>query len=132
MSLTVRTYLNDETGRMIFQEQEDYGQSLAGVEVCRTSLYGSELAKRLGEKAGRKGWAKRLGLVLLPTLAATDISAYGEEVTQLQAEAKVILQEATAFAEQAHLRDDYVRHRVGNIRQACTRAKQVQGGVVIW
>lgn len=67
--------LDEEVGEMIFQNMEHYADTTAGFEVCRTSLYGSELAHSLG-------------LVMLTSPADANIYAPGEEVLQLKAEAE--------------------------------------------
>jgi len=119
MTLNVNVYQHDEAGEMIFHDTEDHADTMAGFEVCRTSLYGSELAHSLG-------------LVLLPSLAGANIYASGEEVMQLKAEVEVIIGAADAFAGVAGLEADYVRHRAGNIRRACLRALEAQRSVMVW
>lgn len=119
MSLSVHTYITHEDEKMILQEPKKHSETMAGGEAWRTSVYGSDLAKKLG-------------LTLLPILAVKDIYAKGAHVNKLKAEAEVIMNEAAAFAEQAGLDEDYVREKVDNIRKACIRARHVHGNVVIW
>jgi hypothetical protein len=119
MSLLVHAYLIDESGKWVFQEPEFHYQDLAGFENCRWKLYGSELAKRLGLK-------------LLPQLAEGNLFVSGEEVDQLQVEAEILISEVSAFEDHTGFAADYVQASVSNIRQACIRARKVQGKVVIW
>ena len=109
----------DEDGKMIFYDSEDSSEPLAGFEVYRTEVYGSELAKRLGFK-------------VLPTLASNNIYAKGQEVNKLKTEAETIMREASAFAEQFNNDAETIKYRADNIRKACIRARKMQGNVVIW
>ena len=119
MSLLVHSYILDENGKMVFPDRENASETLAGFEDYRTTLYGGEVAKRLGFK-------------VLPTLASTNIYAKGQEVNQLKAEAEIMMREAAAFAEYVKEDADGIKRRANNIRKACIRARKMQGNVVIW
>ena len=119
MSLLVNVYVLDENGKMLFRDSKNSSEELAGFEVYRTEVYGSELAKRLGFK-------------VLPTLASNNIHAKGQEINQLKAEAEIIMREASAFAEQFKNDAETIKYRADNIRKACIRARKMQGNVVIW
>ena len=119
MSLSVHAYILDENDKMVYYDTRDSSETLAGFEVYRTEVYGSELAERLGFK-------------VLPTLASGDIYAQGQEVNQLKAEAEIIMREALAFAEQFKNDAETIKYRADNIRKACIRARKMQGRVVVW
>ena len=119
MSLSVNVYTTDDDGKMVMHDPKEYSETLAGFESYRTTLYGGELAKKLGFK-------------VLPTLASTNIYAKGQEVNKLKLEAEIMMREASAFAEHVKEDADGIKRRADNIRKACIRARKMQGNVVIW
>ena len=119
MSLSVHTYTTGVDGEMVFHDSKDGSETLAGFESYRTTLYGSELSKRLGFK-------------LLPTLAFKDIYAEGQDINQLKSEAEIMMCEAAAFGGQANADAEHIKVRAENICKACIRARKMQCNVVIW
>jgi hypothetical protein len=72
MSLLVQAYTYDSHGEMQMIAPKDPADTMAGVEGCRLSLYGSRCAKRHG-------------LRLLPQLEMDGLCAEGSDLTQLGA-----------------------------------------------
>lgn len=119
MTLSVNVYTRNDTGAMQIVEPAEGLHELAGFESYRHGLYGSEAARSLG-------------FVLLPTLAASDIYAEGEQVTQLQREAEIALANIARFELEARTTAEHLRSRFQNIIRACKHAASIGGGVVIW
>jgi hypothetical protein len=107
MSLSISVHLVDETSGGIGTEIPlPPGGDLAGFEVWRRELYGSDEALRLG-------------LTLLPTLRGADIQATGDELKRLKNEAQCIVEHAEMLASSIGLEASAIRFRAENIARAC-------------
>jgi hypothetical protein len=119
MSLLVNVYIRDEEGQMVFLDPKDHSEELAGFESYRKTFYGGQAARSLG-------------LRLLPLLAEQDLHVAGDDLTKLENELKLVLENITTFTEQAVASSDDLRFRVQNILRAVQRAREARGSVVIW
>lgn len=121
MSLLINSYERDEkTNKIQLHEVEDHSLELGGFENCRKTFWGSYTAERLG-------------LELLCSLREYDLYAEGEHLTQLENEAKTILQFTDVFERETHFSKEFITQRTQNLLRAIARAKEVEnGGVVIW
>jgi hypothetical protein len=119
MSLLVNVFIRDQEHQVVVLEEESPGSELAGLEVCRRTLYGGKIAQSFG-------------LVLLPTLRGQDLYAEGVAVDLLAQEATLILQHIALFAQESGFEPAYIQQRIENIIQATEKAKTVSGGVLIW
>ena len=119
MSLAVDVYVFDGAGSRQFIDGPD-GSDLAGHEVTRTELYGSACVIALGAQ-------------LLPLLAIHDIYAETPSaLDQLDQDCALMLDNLEHVAEMTKRDPDYIAYRVGNIRRAIARAREISGNVVIW
>ena len=117
MTLTVNAYKRE--GEKTSFVEVDYSETLAGIEICRTALWGHEAARSLG-------------LTLLPSLAETDIWVEGDDLDRLEWEVQTILANLGRLEKETGCGADYIQVRSGNILRAIARARGVGGGVVIW
>jgi hypothetical protein len=118
MSLSISVHLIDEVSRGIGTEIPlPPGGDLAGFEVWRKALYGSDDAVGLG-------------LTLLPTLRHADILATGEDINKLKKEAKCVMDHAALFASRIGVEERVIRVRAENIRRACVLALSQDG--MVW
>ena len=107
MSLAISVHLVDEaSGGIGAGIPLPPGGDLAGFEVWRNDLYGSEDAVRLG-------------LTLLPMLRHGDIRATGEDIHRLRSEAACIADHAQLFASRLGTEAQAIRLRAENIARAC-------------
>lgn len=118
MSLIVNTYTRTPDGRMDIIEV-DHSEELAGFERCRQDLWGHISVRALG-------------LVILPTLANSDIYAEGEAIVQLERDTNLILTNVSAVVEATQYTSDFVIKHCQNILRAIRLAHEIKGGVVIW
>lgn len=119
MTLSVHAYRRSEAGEMEFIDPIDSTEELAGFESFRKTFYGGATARSFG-------------LQLLTSLAESNVYAEGQLLAILEAEANVILQNIEQFVPEARAEIDTLQFRVQNILRAIARARQFQGGVVIW
>ena len=110
--------------RQLFAENEVW-RNVAGPEVWRTTVYGSDEARSLG-------------LTLLPTLAKHDIDVRGEELNRLGVEINLLIQNVALFAaippplvRALKEERDEILARFANIANAVTEAQELNGGVEI-
>ncbi len=110
--------------RQLLAENEVW-RNLAGPEVWRTQVYGSQEARSLG-------------LMLLPTLAKHDINVQGEELNRLGEEINILIQNVALFAaippplvRALEDESDEILARFTNIANAVIEAKELNGGVNI-
>jgi len=111
--------------RQLLAENEVW-RNLAGPEVWRTQVYGSQEARSLG-------------LTLLPTLAKHDIDVQGEELNRLGEEINVLIQNVAMFTAlvaplvipSPESESDRMLFRFTNIANAVNEAKELGGGVEI-
>jgi hypothetical protein len=119
VSLLVNVYLRDGQDGMQFLDGPQ-GSDLAGGEQLRTSLYGSAYVIGLGAR-------------LLPLLDGDDLYVETpDELDLLNRDCALILADLPQVAAATGLEPDYVAHRVGNIRAAAVRARQLGACVVVW
>ena len=119
MSLSVYTYqIDQDTGE--YKGSIGDGQ-MAGGESWRSEVYGSTAAKSLGLK-------------ILPTLNEPDTAFWqGQEMLDcLESEAVTLLENLVFVAEQSAYEAESIRYNVQNILDAVLKAKEINGGVVIW
>ena len=119
MSLLVNAFRRGDKGEMIFLDPSDHSQELAGFESFRTTFYGSQTARNFG-------------LRLLPSLAEADLYVEGRELASLREEAELVLQNINLFTDEAAADWEVLDLRIKNILGAIDRARQANGGVVIW
>jgi hypothetical protein len=118
MSLSISVHLIDEASGGIGNEIPlPLGGDLAGFEVWRMHLYGSDDAVRLG-------------LTLLPTLCREDIQVTGEDIEKLKREAQCIADHAALFASRIGVEESAIRFRAENISRACDLA--LSKDAVVW
>jgi len=118
MSLAISVHLVDEASGGIGTEIPlPLGGDLAGFEIWRKELYGSDDAVRLG-------------LTLLPTLRQDDIRATGEDIKRLRREAECIADNAQLFASRIGVEERAIRFRAENIARACDVA--LSRNAMVW
>jgi sugar phosphate isomerase/epimerase len=96
------------------------GSDLAGPDNWRKTIYGSPRVVALGGTA-------------LPLLASQDL--YLETPDELAAAAHdcgLILANLIEVSTNADARPDHVAHRVGNVQDAISRAREIDAYVVVW
>ncbi|MFF3122462.1 hypothetical protein ACFVRD_08845 [Streptomyces sp. NPDC057908] len=119
MTLTVHTFIYDEDCRSHLLDDPEDGSDMAGTEVCRTRLWGSEAARALGAR-------------FLPELATGDLYVEPEDIDDFLAECELLHRNAATLAGGGGDRRDYVVARLANITAAALRARAVGGGVLVW
>lgn len=119
MSLLVNNFIRTPDGKMQVLDAVEHGQDLAGFESYRRTCYGGPVAHALG-------------LSLLPALADGDIYAEGGDVERLRTEATLALSNIDLFLKDLEIDGEHLRVRFENIIAACDRARDMNGGVVIW
>ncbi|HEY1016567.1 MAG TPA: hypothetical protein VGE07_27900 [Herpetosiphonaceae bacterium] len=117
MTLSVHRVLIVE-GEQVFVDV-DHPLTMAGFEVCRRDVWGSEALIALGAQ-------------VLPKLRSDDVYAFDEELLLLERDVELLFDHLAAVAEATGYREDFIRHRAGNIRDAVIWAKANGGGVIIW
>jgi hypothetical protein len=118
MTLMVYPFRRGSDGELIRLEVSREHNDLAGFEVCRTTLWGSEAARALG-------------LTLLPSLADTDVYAEEEDLNRLEIELATLRNALALVVERTGYREDFIRQRVDNIAEAVAVAREQNGGVYI-
>ncbi|WP_406494320.1 hypothetical protein OG936_11330 [Streptomyces sp. NBC_00846] len=119
MTLLVHTFVYDEHGRSRLLDDPEDGSDMAGTEVCRTTLWGSDAARALGAR-------------FLPELATGDLYVEPEDVDDFLAECELLHRNASTLAGGGGHWRDYVVVRLANITRAALRARAVGGGVLVW
>jgi hypothetical protein len=94
------------------------GDECAGFERSRNDLWGHESAGLLG-------------LVLLPSLAQSDLYAEGTALDALEAEVQTLLTNLDRFSGATGYSADYIESRCRNILRAIAKARAIDGGVYI-
>ena len=118
MSLLVSLYTFAENGEVVFVER-DHSVELAGFENCRTRLYGNDLSFELN-------------LTHLPKLKNSDLWITGKELSELDNELNILLQNTEHFSKKSGFDVDYITARATNIKNTIKEAKEINGGLVIW
>ncbi len=108
---------DDKTGeckleRMGFREP-------IGPENWRNLFYGSDAVESLG-------------LTLIPSLAKNDVYAGGEELDQLEREAKIMLDNLAFIVSQTGNNEQTYAQRLRYILEAIEFARPLQAHVVLW
>ena len=110
--------------RQLLAENEVW-RNLAGPEVWRTTVYGSDEARSLG-------------LTLLPSLSHSNIDVQGEDLDRLGKEINLLIQNVALFAaippplvRALENESDEILARFTNIANAVIEAKELNGGVNI-
>ncbi|GAA4574810.1 hypothetical protein [Planotetraspora kaengkrachanensis] len=119
MSLTVDVFVILEDGRREVLDVPQDASDLAGHERTRTVVWGSPVVRSLGAR-------------FLPSLADSDLWLEPDLLDDFAAECAMLLGHLPAIAAETGWRDDYIRHRLGNMTDAVARARSVDGGIVIW
>lgn len=118
MSLSISVHLVDEASGGIGTEIPlPPGGDLAGFEVWRREVYGSDDALRLG-------------LILLPILREDDIRASGDDLKRLKWEAECVADHAQMLAASIGLEEGAIRLRAENIARACDLA--LSRNAMVW
>jgi hypothetical protein len=107
----------------VAQDTGEGGQgdrTLAGLERCRTDLWGSAIVRSLG-------------CTLLPSLASGNLFVTGDELPRLSRECALILDHLAQVARATRYDEEYIRFRTANIAEAVLMAGALERGmVVIW
>ncbi|MEU6015978.1 hypothetical protein ABZ826_18520 [Streptomyces sp. NPDC047515] len=119
MTLLVHTFVHDEQGEWHLLDGPEDGSDMAGTEVCRTTLWGSDAARALGAR-------------FLPELATGDLYVEPEDIDDFLAECELLHRHTAALAAHSGYREDYVVARLSHITAAALRARAVGGGVLVW
>jgi hypothetical protein len=119
VSLLVNAYKRDEAGKIVFLDPDDGSHELAGFESFRHSFYGGQAARALG-------------LRLLSSLATCDLYVEGDELLLLQTEVQCVMEKIDLFTSEANKDHERLDFYIQNILDAIARARNAQGGVVIW
>ncbi|MEU9623510.1 hypothetical protein [Streptomyces sp. NPDC048155] len=85
MTLLVHTFVYDEHGGSRLLDNPEDGSDMAGTEVCRTALWGSDAARALGAR-------------FLPEPATGDLYVEPEDVDDFLAECALLHRNAAALA----------------------------------
>jgi hypothetical protein len=120
MSLIVCTFHRDPvTGAYIDDPYpEEPGRDLAGFEVWRTKVWGTD-------------GAIRRGAYFLSTLAKSDLYVEHEELDTFEAECQLLLRDIEGFAAEIEGDGAAIRHRLENFLWTIERARETGGGVYI-
>ncbi|MFJ7255322.1 hypothetical protein ACIQWV_22705 [Streptomyces sp. NPDC098085] len=119
MTLLVHTFVYDEHGGSRLLDDPEDGSDMAGTEVCRTALWGSDAARALGAR-------------FLPEPATGDLYVEPEDVDDFLAECALLHRNAAALAGGGGDRRDYVVARLAHLTRAALRTRTVGGGVLVW
>jgi hypothetical protein len=119
MGLKVRVY----TGQFGTAEwkllDSEVGEHLAGPESTRQELWGSVIMRSIG-------------LELLPTLATNNLHLSGHELGKLENELKLVESKANEISAYTNIDEYALLVIIKNILKAIDRAKEINGGVLIW
>lgn len=118
MSLSVKVYTG-KFGTKWEILKSDIGDDLAGSESHRKELWGSPIIKTLD-------------LQILPTLEHSNIFVDEEQLLELESEVKIVQQNANIIAANAPIGEYSISVIANNIMKAISRAKDINGGVLIW
>ncbi|MFF2325575.1 MULTISPECIES: hypothetical protein [unclassified Streptomyces] len=118
MTLTVHTFTYDEDCQSPLLDDPEDGGNLAGTEICRTSLWGSDAARALGAR-------------FFPEPATGNPHVEPEDVDDFLDECALLRRDAAVLAGGGGDRQDHVVARLANITAAALRARAVGGGVLI-
>lgn len=119
MTLLVHTYVRGRSGKDHFLDDPDHGLTLAGFESSRTKLWGSQPVRELGAR-------------FFPELATANLCVDPEDVPAFLAECELLRGHIAELAAHSGYADDYVAERLANITAAAERARDVDGGVIVW
>ena len=97
----------------------DYPATIAGFEVTREELWGSEALIALGAQ-------------MLPDLRASNVYCPPDRLDDLEADARLVLDHLDELARASGYRPDYIEFRATNILNAMLWARENAGGVIIW
>jgi hypothetical protein len=118
MSLSISVHLvNEVSGGIGTEIPLPSGEDLAGFEVWRREVYGSNAAMRLG-------------LTLLPTLREDDIRVTGGDITKLKKEAECLIDHAEMLGSSTGVEATAIRFRAENIVHACDLA--LSRNAMVW
>jgi hypothetical protein len=119
MSLVVSAFWHDpETGDPVDHTDWDEGHHMAGPEVARSELWGSDAVRLRGAN-------------FLPRLADSDLWVGPEELGGFEAEVRKLLIEAGAISIETGWSEDILRHYLSNFLRAIQYARPRGGGVSI-
>ncbi|MFD8014417.1 hypothetical protein [Streptomyces sp. NPDC058955] len=119
MSLLVHTFVVDPDGTERLLKDPPNGRDLAGFERSRTTLWGSPAMRALGAR-------------FFPLLDGYDLRVQPEELGEFLAECATVRPHLPALAEHSGYTLEYVTARFDNIVAAAHRAREVNGGVLVW
>ncbi|MFF1834625.1 hypothetical protein ACFVXE_10535 [Streptomyces sp. NPDC058231] len=118
MTLLVQTFVREEDGTLRLLDDAWDGSEMAGVEICRTELWGSEAVRALGAR-------------FLPELATYDLYVEPEDIEEFLAECELLRGHTAELDVRCGFRAGYVAERLANIAAAARRARSVGGGVLV-
>ncbi len=120
MTLMVTTYCRDPISGDFTDDPlpEKPGHALAGFESWRTTVWGSEAAKRRGAR-------------FLPQLADGDLYVEPEDLSAFADECTRLLEEVGGFATEVKADADHLRWDLQNLLRAVESAAPEVGGVHI-
>lgn len=121
MSLMISAFFRDpKTGKIQWVDFDHPGNHLAGFESFRQQFWGTVTMKNLG-------------LTLLPSIAGevSWLVVEGEEIHQLEQEAKTILQNSELIAQETIGDCVRVEKYANNVLNAIRVAREIDGGVSI-
>jgi hypothetical protein len=120
MSLLVYAYTRGQDGQV--QEVDELpdppSSDLAGFEVTRMDLWGSDAVRALG-------------LELLPTLREGDVYAEGDDLRRLAEEVATLRKSIAGVSAATEYSEVFIAARLDNIDAAIRIARRVGGGVYI-
>lgn len=116
MSLRVDVFVISPTGERKVLDVPEGHSDLAGFERWRTTVWGSPKVRTLGAR-------------FFPTLVGNDLTVEPADVPAFLAECALLRANLLAIGAD---RSEDVGIRLANIEQACHRAQEVGGGVLVW
>ncbi|WP_433611725.1 hypothetical protein ACQP2P_45140 [Dactylosporangium sp. CA-139114] len=121
MSLLVHMWVYDsnEPGGYRIPDAPEGVSELAGPEVARTKLWGSEPARRLGA-------------TFLPQLAEGDLRVQPDDVEAFAEECAVLTADLAVLSAASGFDEERIEGYLRNFVSAVDRARQAGGGVLIW
>ena len=118
MSLAVSVHQRDpESGKLGPDLVVGPGASLAGFEVWRASVYGSDSVRRRGAR-------------FLPQLASGDLLVEGETLAPFKAECAGLVADAEQLSAELGIDAETLKNRFSNLAAAADQATLVAG--VVW
>jgi hypothetical protein len=120
MGMQVRVYKGQfGTSEWEILDEPEWGKCLAGPEASRWELWGSAVVQSIG-------------LELLPILVNDNLHLSGEELDKLEKELELVEGNAKEISQNAPIDEYSLLVITNNIIRAIERARNINGGVIIW